>query len=288
MRDGARVSDLSGKTVKLVLIASWAALLGGVLAPKPASAQFFWDQPRLSADDAAGSVIDKGFRPLAPPVRNEGVYLADVVDRRGRRERLVVSADNGEILQRFVMDDRRAFRRNIDPTIPRGPVPPAQIPSEDNQPNMFTRLFGGGNDDTNQQPPNASQGHELPVPAQPRPPRVKRAPRVVERTPEPARSSPIETSPLAAPDQQPAPATGSVSPAATSTPVVSAPAVSAPAASAPTVAAPAGDRPVRSIVTNPLSLPGTREQDDKSKGTATASSAARKPAGKDVPVAPLE
>ncbi len=52
------------------------------------------------------SLEQRGFRVLARPRRNGQVYVADVVDGMGRRERLVVDMADGGILQRFIVDDR--------------------------------------------------------------------------------------------------------------------------------------------------------------------------------------
>ena len=51
------------------------------------------------------SITDRGFRVLAPLRRNGSVFVADVVDQRGRRERLIVAAADAQILQRFLVDD---------------------------------------------------------------------------------------------------------------------------------------------------------------------------------------
>jgi hypothetical protein len=278
MRRDARAEGPSKRNVKLLLFAGWAAALGALALPQSASAQFFWDQPRFSADDAARAVMARGFRPLSQPVRKDDVYIADVIDRRGRHERLAVNVDSGQIVQRFIVENGRDVRRYVDPTIPRGPVPPASIPEEDNQPNIFSRLFGGGNDDNQNGQPGLDHGLPPPVPMQPRPPRIRRPPRIVERTPEPIRPAPIETSPLAPPGSQ------------------AAPDAVAPGSPAPAAGSPPSDRPTRSIVTNPLAIPGTREQDDAA-GHASANTAPHPaaaapkpaaPAANDVPVAPLD
>ena len=281
------------------LLAGWAVVLGVAALPQSAHAQFFfWDRPHFSADDAARSVIDRGFRPLARPVQNGDVYTADVIDRRGRRERLIVSAENGQILQRFVMeDDRSGFRRYADPTIPRGPVPPGRIPNEDSQPNVFSRLFSGDRNDTATGSTTLEPG--APVDTQPK---ARRRPRLVERTPEPARpASRIDSAPLA-PPTAPAASAPSAAPAPGAAPAPSALAPTPAPAPAPSRQADVPpDRPVRNVVTNPLSIPGTREQDEKTtRATPATASAAPVPArpaapkppavapSPDVPVAPLD
>lgn len=277
MRHGAdAVEGSMPRGTRAVLAVAWLAAVAAIALPSTANAQFFfWDRPRLSADDAARAVIERGFRPLAQPVLNKGVYLADVISRRGRRERLVVSADSGEIVQRFVLGDGPMFRRSVDPTIPRGPIPPAAIPNEDRQPNVFSRLFSHDDDDVERDiaPPPLAPNADQDRSNQQRLRQHRRLPRSVERTPEPVRSIPVESAPLPS-SPQPTPA-------------------------APVAVSPPADRPVRSIVTNPLSIPGTREQDDKGRASATAlappvvkpTPPVAKPAApssKDVPVAPLE
>ncbi len=275
----------------LLLPAVAVALGAAVLAPQRARAQFFWDQPRLSADDAARAVMQRGFRPIHRPFRNNDVYVADVIDRRGRQERLIVSADSGDVVQRFFVEGGRAIGPGADPTIPPGPVPPANVPNAD-KPSLFSRLFGG--DDAGQKPeppPQFAPNYALPPPAQPRP-RPKRVPRVVERAPETvAPSSPVESAPLApANPAQPAPA----APAVTSAPPTAQP--SEPGSGAPP------DKP-RAVNKDPLAIPGSKEDDEKSapkpatfavarpapKPAPVGSAAAAKPPGsKSVPVAPLD
>lgn len=281
MRRSIVVRDL-GRFGRAAVIAVGVA--GGVVAlTSPARAQFFWDHARFSADDVARIAMQHGFHPLARPFRNDDVYLADVVDDRGRRQRLVFNAESGEILQRFVLDEGQRYRRYADPSIPRGPIPPARIPNDDNQPGFFSRLFSGNDDAT---PPQA-EGDDIPVPVQPRAPRVRR-PRFVEQTPETVHQTPVESAPLA-------PAAPRVtSPHLTRTPVTSpaAPAEAAlpPAASPPAPAAPPtpSDRPMRSISKDPLAIPGNREADAPVKAAPAATARAVPPAAPPKPAAPVK
>lgn len=256
-----------------LLLPAVAVMIGtATLVPQRAGAQFFWDQPRLSADDAARVVMDRGFRPLRRPFRNDKVYVADVIDRRGRQERLIVSADSGEIVQRFFIEGRR------DASLPPGPVPPATIPNTERRSGLFSRLFGGEDDqpeDRREEPGSQfAPNYALPPPApavQPRP-RPKRVPRVVERAPETVPAyAPIESAPLAPATAAPPPAT----------------ATSAPPAPSATVAAPPPDKPaVRAVNKDPLAIPGSREDDEKTAAKPATFAVAR-PAPKPVPaVAP--
>ena len=284
MRRRVVVRDLGHRFGRAAVVAGGVAVALVTLAPA-ARAQFFWEHPRYSADDIARIAMQHGFHPLARPFRNADVYLADVVNGRGRRERLVVNAETGEILQRFVLDDGQRYRRYADPSIPRGPVPPGRIPNDDNQPSFFSRLFSGNEDAA---PPQA-EGDDIPVPVQPRAPRARR-PRVVEQTPETVRQTPVESAPLA-------PAAPRVIPPR----ITRSPATPAPAEAAlPPPATPApSDRPVRSISKDPLAIPGTRESDAPAAKPAPAATARvsappvvpPKPAAavkEAVPVAPLE
>jgi hypothetical protein len=265
--------------LKSFLLAGFTIAVAGASLPQPAAAQFFWEQPGLSPRDIAHSVMQQGFRPIAEPVRNNDVYVADAIDRRGRRERLIVNADSGQILQRFYVDFERGYRQRVDPTIPRGPVPPGRIPDEPGHSNIFSRLFGGDQDEAAPGPALQPQ-RDVPAPVHPRP--HPKRPRTADREPETVRRpDTIESTPLAPPSAA-APSNNA-----------------APSTPAPTATAPS-DRPIRSIVRNPLSLPGTREDDAAAAAAKSGSSAsaaashatATKPAtaapAKVVPVAPLD
>ncbi len=77
------------------------------------------------------SIADQGFRVLSPLRRNGSVFVADVLDRRGRHERLIVAAADAQILQRFYLDDSRS---------------PGAAPREaEQQPSFASRFFGDPN-----------------------------------------------------------------------------------------------------------------------------------------------
>lgn len=77
----------------------------------PASAQFFdWFTPRtvvvepspaLPAPEVYRRLSGRGYQLNGNMQRNGGVYLADVVDSRGRQQRLVIDAYRGKILQTY-------------------------------------------------------------------------------------------------------------------------------------------------------------------------------------------
>lgn len=126
---------------------AWLLALG----PAPAQAQFFgyWGS-RASRAALPAPVIyrrlrERGFRLFNGLQRNGGVYLADVIDRSGRRSRLVVDAYSGAILQsfaygpprpeRFVPGGPRGYRAGpvyasrYPPAYETLPVPPRAIPA---------------------------------------------------------------------------------------------------------------------------------------------------------------
>ena len=267
-------------------IARWAgrtaagalALAGTLMLAQPARAQFFWNsQPRLSADDVARVVMRRGYSPVRQPLLNDRVYVADVFDRRGRRERLIVTADSGEIVQRFFLDNER-FRREADLSIPRGPVPPGRIPEPPRERSLFSRLFGDDHDAAAARPDDDDDDRLVPTPLEPRP-RPRRLPRTVERTPDVVRPlAPVESAPLA-PVRPPASRPPAAAPAT--------PSASIPPAAATAPAVP--ERPGRPIARDPLAIPGSRDEDRKAAATAAPPKPATPPpAPRDVPVAPLE
>ena len=164
----------------------------------------------LRSVDIGQAVAQQGFRIIAPMRRAGPVFVADVLDRRGRRERLVVAAADGQILQRFYLDDPRLpghVPRGALASEPEDPmdgggalVPPASIPNQGRQ-GFGAPVYGsrgyetpdaGGRD---RDPVYGSRGNDdnpddvLVEPARPRPvPKMVRPPkpRIVERTPDAA------------------------------------------------------------------------------------------------------
>lgn len=279
------------------------AVLSGLVTTGPAQAQFFWDRPGLSADDAARVAIQHGFRVLARPVRNDDVYMVHVIGRRGDREQLIIEADTGRILQRFSLE-RHPDRVYRDPTIPPGPLPPGRIPTEERRSNggFFARLFGNDEPDGGDAVETSRPAYgDRPVagsPNQPgRIPRARRQARALEGVPETVHQSPVESAPLAPPPAVPSlPRTVAAPRPAPSRPPAEAslPAASAPAPP-PSVPAPS-DRSGRVISSNPLAIPGSREQDEKAaqvgrgpvKPAVPPSVKPDEPAKAPVAVAPLE
>ncbi len=111
--------------------------LGAAVLPGAAQAQFFggwggWDNggtwDGLPPQQVRRSIVERGFRVLAPLRRNGSVFVADVIDGRGRRERLIVAAADAQILQRFLIDDGRGGDPGRGFDEDRSLVPPADIP----------------------------------------------------------------------------------------------------------------------------------------------------------------
>lgn len=251
-----------------------AALI--LLAAGPARAQFSWFGPReASPQDVSDTIADHGFTLVGPLYRNGRVYLADVIDRRRRRERLVIAADSGEIVQRYFVDvgpERRA------------PVAaPRQAPRDDS---FFSHLTRGWDDEPPPRPPVGLPGQDVVVVPAPAAPLARPKPRVVTRTESPA----VTASPLPPP----------ASSAAAKPEVVAVPSA---AASSET-----GASSVRgtSVSTDPLRIPGTRKAEEtrSAKPASAANVAVSKPPepaapapapvkpkpapATDVPVAPLD
>lgn len=301
--------------------------LAAAALPQAARAQFFggwggWDNG--GAWDGMGprqvrqSITEQGFRVLAPLRRNGNVFVADVIDPRGRRERLIVAAADAQILQRFYIDDGRApggfgrgdgtglAARDPDQVDRGGLVPPALIPDGGRR---FNDVRGGVAPAPRLGDLNDDSGTALvpALPTRPRPPlrTVRPQPRVVERTPDSAipqrEPTAVESTPLA--------------PAAPRPRIVEpqrAPAIQAPAAvaSRPEPATPPASQPPPSQprrLSDPLAIPGAGPKAAGTpvtppvrsvSGAVTGAPAAAAPAPAapapapakpaDVPVAPLD
>lgn len=286
--------------------------LAAASLPQAARAQFFggwggWDSgggwDGMGPRQVRQSITEQGFRVLAPVRRNGNVFVADVIDPRGRRERLIVAAADAQILQRFYVDDGRApggfgrgdgtgFAARDPDQVDRGSlVPPALIPDGGRR---FNDVRGGVAPAPRLGDLNDDSGTALvPAPVKPRPPirTVRPPPRVVERTPDNAipqrEPTAVEATPLA-----PAP------PRPRIVEPQRAPAVQAPAAVAsrpePAPAA-AAQQPRR--LSDPLAIPGAGQKAAGApaappvrsvSGAVTGAPAAVPAKPADVPVAPLD
>ena len=305
--------------------------------PQPAAAQVFggwggWPNGGFWVNGGNGdglqprqvrrSIADQGFRVISPMRRNGSVFVADVLDRRGRHERLIVAAADAQILQRFYLDDspgpnaapREAVQqpsfasRFFGDTEP-GLTPPAPIPSLGRRPGvpnenaMPTRRYGDLDD--------GGETTLVPaLPVRPQPPirTVKPRPRLVERTPDSAGPvrlpGAVEASPLTpAPPSPAAPRPKLVEPARAPSGAPPSPRV----ASRPDVPATAPAAAPQRRPADPLALPGTPSAEASAppvrsvSGGITGAPAATAPAPAapspapvappktgDVPVAPLD
>ena len=273
----------TGQLSRGTILAS--ALLLGLGALTPARAQFnFFGAREVSAEDVSETIADHGFRLVGPLYRNGRVYLADVIDRRQRRERLVISAENGQIVQRFMVDVGPERR------------PPAYVsraaPQDDS---FFSHLTRGWDDAPPPRPPLGLDAPErLPSAIAPAQPRLRPQPRIVTRTdPGPA---PVTSSPLPPPSSV-VPGPTPQTPAASKPETVAVPTTASTTASTP----PASNVRGTSVSTDPLRIPGARKAEE-AKATPAAAVATKAPdptpapakpkpaapATADVPVAPLD
>ena len=262
--------------------AGLAALVLLGAAPQ-AQAQWFNLGFGLRPEQVEREIAASGYQLTGPVTRNGGVYLADVLGRRGDRERLVVDATSGRLLQRFharpapVLADR--YRYSEEP-IPRPPgyvegplvterpvVPGQSAPSRRPAAEQMARSEDPGFSIFNlgAPPPAVPDLTEKP----------KHKPAIVKR-------HKIDPAPTVHPAQGPVP------PAVTSAPT----AVEAPASApvSPTIVVAPTPTPV--VVAAPPTKPEPRVAETKS-APADAPPAlkpvkARKPALNDLPVNPLE
>lgn len=247
-----------------------------LLAAEPASAQFSWFGSReASPQDVSDTIADHGFTLVGPLYRNGRVYLADVIDRRRRRERLVIAADSGEIIQRYFVDVGPGRRAPV--------AAPRQTPRDES---FFSHLTRGWDDEAPPRPPTGIPGQDVVVVPAPTAPLARPKPqsRVLTRTETPA----VTASPL------PPPGSVTAKPEAVTVPT-------------PREAAPSNVRGT-SVSSDPLRIPGTRKAEEAraAKPAGATSAAAGKTAAEptvaappapakpkpapaaDVPVAPLD
>lgn len=269
------------------------AILIGLASPQTASAQFgFFGQDGISAQDAYDTIAAHGFRLAGPMMRNSDVYIADVVDRRQRRERLIISRSSGQIVQRFMVDMANHGPYAALPGSPAGAALPRR-PAASEDPGFFSRMVRGWSDDDPPRPPaNVDTDNDAVAPRTlPRQQRIARPrlpdaePRVATRREDPPiTAKPLAPAPTALPDATATIPTGSTQ--------------------APQATSPATPPPARATVvsTDPLRIPGVKDHEPaKISGTTLAAKPvapaglAPKPVAEqkavpsgDVPVAPLD
>ena len=193
------------------------SILAGLFAARDARAQFFPPLGAASPSEIATRLRAQGLILTGPLIRRDTVYLADVHGPNGR-ERLVLDAWSGAILQTFVSRGRN-WRPGMTPYVTGGgefttPPPLGPPPKRDFlDPGEFAYGAQGG-------------GPILLTPEAPQKPR---------RTP--AKPKPTEAKATA---DQPAPPPAGATPA----PAAQTPAVPPSSAAAPTSGAPAAATPV--------------------------------------------
>jgi hypothetical protein len=262
----------------------FALALIGLGGTTPARAQFSWFGPsEASPQDVYDTIADNGFRLVGPLYRDGRVYVADVIDRRQRRERLIVSAESGQIVQRFFVDAGASDRRQA--------LAERARPQPRDDDSFFSRLTRGWDDQPPPRPPvslprQPDQDLVQPSVVLPRA-KPRSEPRVVTRTDvAPVTAAPLAPVPGPTPDKKSD--TAAKKPDAT-------PGAAAPN---PADATPAGAGHATTVVNDPLRIPGSRKPDE-AKPAAAAAVATAKPAEAppvkpapakpaDVPVAPLD
>ena len=283
------------------LVSVSAALGSGLLlfvATGCAEAQFFgpdepewgtpgpWgaQQPGLAPGEIHRLVAGRGFRLLTPPFRNGNVYVADVIDRQGIQERLIVDAYSGSIMQRFRVSPRPAETAppwpdsNLAGTPQPRVVPGIGEPSE--------RMVRAPNGDEIETPVVPDVGESpLSEPVKPKPRHViKPRPKLAARPlPKPESAFPATGPSPTPPPSASAPAGGeqkSATPPAPPTP--SATGTTTPAAPATTPSAPVASGP-----TGPVTESRT-PRDDAVRKKEELPKKKVAPALNDVPPAPLE
>lgn len=252
------------------------AALSFLVAASAAEAQWFPPVGAAPPREIAERLRAEGYVLRGPLQRRDTVYLADVVTSSGARQRLVLDAWSGEILQRFVTRDRFHGRGGyiveggeFDMPPPLGP-PPA-------------RDFGSGGGFAYGGPPDAripaAVGPVRPAPSEAHPGRLRPKPTVASPKPETART---------------APATGLEAPAVGTSTTTSAPPSganpAAPGASPPAAASASAAQP-STPATAGSAAPAAPTMAQEAKPAAQPAPVA-KPTDKskinDVPVNPLE
>jgi hypothetical protein len=86
---------------------SGLALAVALFAAGATRAQSFFDSYQLSPRQVAGVLSDDGYQLRGPIVRRGDVYVCDAVSVSGRSVRLIVSARDGHVIDRYATEDRR-------------------------------------------------------------------------------------------------------------------------------------------------------------------------------------
>ncbi len=114
-----------------------AALIAGglvALSTPAAHAQFFnfLFHEGLDPSDVQSMLEDRGLNLTGPLRRNGGVYIADVEGPRGVRQRLIVDAESGRVVQRFRLSGPRLYSEYG------APRPPGEMGEAEQNPYAFS------------------------------------------------------------------------------------------------------------------------------------------------------
>jgi hypothetical protein len=282
-----------------LILATWALL--GVASQ--AQAQWFNLGFGLRPEQVEREIVAGGYQLTGPVTRNGNVYLADVVDQRGVRERFVVDASSGRLLQRFRGKPARTVADRIrypdepilrPPGLIEGPAPserlavPGSNPSSRRAPEeRIARSEDPGFSIFNFGSPAQSAAPDVTEKAKLKPAVVKRRKVEPTATAQPTQA-PEPVSPANASAPQSAPEDPALAPVSSRIVVAPTP-IPAPVAHA--AAAPAA-APTPVVVAPPVETQEPRIAETKAAPTETQtaakSSKQRKPLLNDIPVNPLE
>lgn len=210
-----------------------ALIVGGFLAlsAPAAHAQFFnflFHNEGLDPGDVQGMLEDRGLALMRPLHRNGGVYIADVEGPRGVRQRLIIDAESGRIVQRFRTNGPRYGEYQPRPPADLGETGPNSQGPFTAEPNAPPAVITYGQSMARSE--DAPSPNILSVPNEEKPkirPQAKR--KKIELTPLP---QPAQNAPAASEAKQPARAEASSAPEAKPAAVAS-PAVPVAHAAAP-------------------------------------------------------
>jgi len=115
--------------------AASALALAAALTVAPARAQnFFFSFYEMSPRQIVGMLQDDGYQLRGPMIRRGDVYVCNVTSVSGRSLRLIVSAHDGRVLERFAESPRwRGWSDGDDGASPRNPRPPRDVGQNDNR-----------------------------------------------------------------------------------------------------------------------------------------------------------
>ena len=280
----ARGVWLGSVSRKVVAVAAATVMAGWLASMTPAAAQFYggfgyrtFSYPAygpppvyearpvygVRAGEIAGIVAEEGFVLVAPPRLNGLVWLADVSDRRGGRQRLVIDARSGDIVQSFVLGAPRpadgfSDGRRVARTMPGNP---RVIPGIDGDPNEDTSAPAN-----RQSPPRATRPVQGTAPTSARPPS------------KPAATSAARAEPASPTNPRPEPRKAPRKPASDTAKAVPAPPVADPLKAQPAPVVPAQGQPAP-----PVTAAAAPRGQPVMPASPTAPSRVN-----DIPVAPLD